>query len=155
MNNIERISLDKTYLENLVFKLNHDLYMPHQPRLEQMASCSKYSSKTLEILLKTFLKEVSSGKGVKKNLITCKYIKEIKYSPEEIQINIIYPLSAVDKADVLGWGKLRAKDRSIVAGKCEQVMEGLTGLPQGEGFDSVRKDNSGSLCGTNSEHLSG
>lgn len=43
LENLERISMDKNYIENLVFKLNHELKTPQQKGLELSKVCSKFS----------------------------------------------------------------------------------------------------------------
>ena len=102
-----------------------------------------------------------------RNLKIKKYISEIIYSPKEIKIYINYSSlldSSTSLSTMMGDRRhdtdesrvvenLRAEVPRINVGTCEQVMEGFTGLPQGEGFDSVRKDNVGSPEKTRTSNL--
>ncbi len=88
LENLERISVDKNYLENLVFKLNHNLksskprlknsQAPKQTGLEPSASCSKFSefsAETIVSILKSFLSFLSQRRGVERNLLVKKFLK--------------------------------------------------------------------------------
>jgi len=103
LENLERISIDKNYIENLVFKLNHslkssnrslkNLEAPKQSGLEPSEVCSKFSKfsvETIVSILKSFLLFLSQRRGVEKNLLVKRFIKEIIYSPEIIKITLFY-----------------------------------------------------------------
>jgi len=100
LENLERISLDKTYVENLVFKLNYDLKSlnhslknPASPigdRIEQSRVCSKFSSEIMISILQSFLFGLATKKGIERNLFAKRFIKEIIYSKENIKINLFY-----------------------------------------------------------------
>jgi site-specific DNA recombinase len=103
LENLERISLDKSYIENLVFKLNHSL-KGSSPSLKNSGSpvgnghepseaCSKFSSEAVGSLLRSFLKFLSQRRGVERNLLVKRFIKEIVYSKENIEINLFYRLN--------------------------------------------------------------
>jgi len=103
LENLERISLDKNYIENLVFKLNHNLDSsnpdlknsgsPVGNGLELLGLCSKFSKfdpETIVSILKSFLLFLSQRRGVERNLLVKRFIKEILYSKENIKINLFY-----------------------------------------------------------------
>ena len=103
LENLERISLDKNYIENIVFKLNHNLDSSN-PNLKNSGSpvgggvepsqvCSKFSKfsvETIVSILKSFLSFLSQRRGVKRNLLVKRFIKEIIYSQENIKITLFY-----------------------------------------------------------------
>ena len=103
LENLERISLDKNYVENLVFKLNHNLKSsnlefknsssPHRAGYEPSQVCSKFSKfnpETIVSILKSFLSFLSQTRGVERNLLVKKFIKDILYSKELIKITLFY-----------------------------------------------------------------
>ncbi len=93
LENLERISLDKNYIENLVFRLNHNLKTPHRDGHEPSELCSKFSKFSLEAIssiLKSFLSALVRKKGIEKNLLAKKFIEKIIYSSENIKINLFY-----------------------------------------------------------------
>jgi len=103
LENLERISLDKNYIENLVFKLNHSLKSsnpdlknstpPVGDGLEPSQVCSKFSKfsvETIASILKSFLLFLSQRRRVERNLLVKKFIKGIIYSQENIEIALFY-----------------------------------------------------------------
>ena len=103
LENLERISLDESYVENLVFKLNHglkssnhslkNLEAPQQAGLEPSRLCSKFSkfsAETVVSVLKSFLSFLSQRRGAERNLLTKRFIKDILYSQETIKITLFY-----------------------------------------------------------------
>ena len=90
LENLERISLDKNYLENLVFKLNHSLNMPSEDGIEPSKVCSKFSVETIISILQSFLFGLTTKKGTERNLFAKRFIKEIIYFKENIKINLFY-----------------------------------------------------------------
>jgi DNA invertase Pin-like site-specific DNA recombinase len=88
--NLNRISLDKNYIENLIFRLNHEIESDNRSGYELTEKCSLLSSQTLQNILKIFLKSLAQQKGIERNLLIKKFIKNILYSKEEIQINLYY-----------------------------------------------------------------
>ena len=96
LENLERISVDKDYIENLVFKLNHSLKTSGPPvgdGIKPSQACSKFSkfdSETIVSILKYFLLFLSQRRGVERNLLAKKFIKEIIYSKENIKIALFY-----------------------------------------------------------------
>ena len=94
LENLKRISNDFSYIDNLIFRLNHSSETPHHTGVEQTAENAPFSAKFFQSRLKTFLKNNSSRVGVQKNLFIRKYIQDIIYSPKNILINFIYSDSA-------------------------------------------------------------
>ena len=90
LENLERISLDKNYIENLVFRLNHSLNTPREGGIEPSKVCSKFSTETIIFILQFFLSTLSTKKGFERNLFTKRFIKEIIYSGENIKIGLFY-----------------------------------------------------------------
>jgi DNA invertase Pin-like site-specific DNA recombinase len=88
--NLNRISLDKNYIENLIFRLNHEVESGNRSGHELTEECSLLSSQTLQNILKIFLKSLARQKGIERNLLIKKFIKNILYSKEQIQINLYY-----------------------------------------------------------------
>ncbi len=91
--NLERISLDKHYIDSLIFRLNNTLLgdrMGHEPTVES----SKISPDTFRQTLQLFVKGISERKGIEKNLWAKKFIKNIVYSKSDIQINLFYSIGS-------------------------------------------------------------
>ncbi len=88
--NLERISNDRPYIENLVFRLNNDSSIGYRSGLELTQLCSPLFPQTLQNILKLFLESLAQKKGIEKNLLIKKFIKNILYSKEQIQINLYY-----------------------------------------------------------------
>ena len=88
--NLDRISNDKIYLENLIFRLNNDPESGYRFGHELTQECSPLSSQTLQNILKIFLKSLAQQKGIERNLLIKKFIKDILYSKEQMQINLYY-----------------------------------------------------------------
>lgn len=101
---LERISVDNNYLENLVFRLNHDLPITspisqnqasptgHEAEYELMVSCSKFSqfsSEKIAHTLKFFLSALKTKTGVERNLLAKRFLEKISYSPESIKISFV------------------------------------------------------------------
>ena len=90
LENLERISVDKNYIENLVFRLNNEAQPPHRSGYEPKQVCSKFSVEAISNTLKFFLSELQNKKGIAQNLLTKKVIEKIIYSPENIKISLFY-----------------------------------------------------------------
>ena len=89
LENLERISLDQNYIENLVFRLNHSQNLSRRIGNELTSVCSKFSKISPENIndtLKFFLSELKIKKGIEKNLLAKNLIQKILYSPETIKI---------------------------------------------------------------------
>ena len=100
LENLERISIDRNYIENLVFKLNHSLNSsnpdlknstpPVGDGIEPSGLCSKFSVETIVSILKSFLSFLSQRRGVERNLLVKRFMKDIIYSKENVKITLFY-----------------------------------------------------------------
>ncbi len=86
LENLERISIDKSYLDNLVFRLNHDSEAGYQDGYELTDGCSKFSTESISDTLKFFLTGLKTTKGIERNLLAKRFLSNILYSPESIKI---------------------------------------------------------------------
>jgi len=89
--NLERISLDRQYIDSLIFRLKNDLSGDRTG-----LKLSDLSSETFQSTLQHFLKTLPQKKGIEKNLYIKKFIKEIIYSKENIQINLYFSICFED-----------------------------------------------------------
>ena len=108
LENLERISLDKNYLENLVFKINHssnpelkNAVIPHRTGYELTKLCSKFSPEAISDTLKFFLSTLTKKKGIEKNLWVKNFIEKIIYSKQYIKFSLFYREN---------WGNLAAEN---------------------------------------------
>ncbi len=86
LENLERISVDKNYIENLVFRLNHELQTGYRAGYEPAEEWSKFSTENISDTLKIFLAKLKTTKGIERNLFAKKFLSNIFYSPESIKI---------------------------------------------------------------------
>ena len=89
LENLERISVDKNYVENLVFRLNNDNQTPLRAGYELTDGCSKFSTENLSGTLKFFLSGLKTTRGIERNLFAKRFLSNIFYSPESIKIRFI------------------------------------------------------------------
>ncbi len=87
--NLKRISVDKHYLDSLIFKLNNS-QAGDRIGLELSSESSKISPEIFEQTLQHFVKILPEKKGIEKNLWAEKFIKNIYYSKEEIAVILYY-----------------------------------------------------------------
>ena len=66
--NLERISIDKSYIDNLVFRLNHEFEAGYRDGHELSASCSKISSESISDTLKFFINRLKTTKGIERKI---------------------------------------------------------------------------------------
>ena len=132
---LRRISIDMNYLNSLIFTLKNQP-SGYRKGIELSEASPEYTAPALQNFLKSFLSEISRTKscppktrGAELNLLIRKYIKEILYSPAEIEINLNYSEIADDKNNYIGLGSLDAGDRrratANVAGNCGQARLGV------------------------------
>ena len=106
--NLERISLDRQYIDNLIFSLNHrgdggrtgfldssnhtkeNGLVRGQLGYELSPEPLKISPEIFAQTLASRLKSLSSSRGIEKNLLAKKFFKSIIYSKESIQIGLFY-----------------------------------------------------------------
>jgi hypothetical protein len=113
--NLERISFDKNYIENLVFRLNSDFQARHGVGYELTEECSKFSAQTLFEVLKFFVSELKKSKGIERNLLAKKFSPKIFYSPETIKLRLILPQSGGEAA-------VNASPAQLAAGRGERTI---------------------------------
>ena len=89
LENLERISVDKNYVENLIFRLNNDTQSGYRAGYELTDGCSKFSTESISDTLKFFLAGLKTTKGIERNLFTKRFLSNIFYSPESIKIRFI------------------------------------------------------------------
>src|SRR3989344_5813355 len=89
LENLERISVDKNYVDNLVFRLNNDNQTPLRAGYELTDGCSKFSTESISDTLKFFLTGLKTTKGIERNLFAKRFLSNIFYSPESIKIRLI------------------------------------------------------------------
>ena len=90
LENLERISLDKDYIENLVFRLNYGQNIPHRTGYELTKLYSKFSPEGVSSTIKSFLSLLAEKKGMERNLLAKRFIEKIIYSKENIKISLFY-----------------------------------------------------------------
>ncbi|MGB9762373.1 MAG: recombinase family protein, partial [Caldimicrobium thiodismutans] len=113
--NLERISLDKHYIDSLIFRLNNTL-SGDRVGLEPSQVCSESAKISPEIFgqtLRLFVKGITERKGIEKNLWAKKFIKDIIYSKSDIQINVYYSNS------------FENSDFSSLGGQTEKIQGGI------------------------------
>lgn len=87
LENLERISIDKNYIENLVFRLNNDFQSGCRAGYELPEVCSKFSFENISNTLKFFLVRLKKSKGIERNFFAKRFLSKILYSLETIKIH--------------------------------------------------------------------
>jgi len=96
--NLVRISLDRYYLDSLFFRLKNE-GSGDRRGLEPSQVCTESAKISPEIFAQTlqlFTKTLPQKRGIEKNLWAKKFIKNIVYSKENIQINLYYSIDSED-----------------------------------------------------------
>jgi len=91
LESLERIAVDKNYIENLVFRLNNDFQTPRRTGYELTEACSKFSQFSAETITNTlnfFVSALKNSKGIERNLLAKRFLEKIAYSPESIKISL-------------------------------------------------------------------
>ena len=123
--------IDKSYLENLVFRLNHEIEAGHRVGNELTEPCSKFSVETISKTLKFFLSGIKKTKGIERNLIAKKFLEKIFYSPETIKLRLILPQSGGEAAANASPAQLSAGrgERTSSSGNFEFVSYDFAARP--------------------------
>ena len=95
IDNIKRISVDRHYIDSLIFKLNFEGSCVRQG-LEPTELCSE----TVQKNLKEFVNYIEKANKIEQALIMRKYIKDILYSKESIQINMLCSPEVIDRQSI-------------------------------------------------------
>ena len=119
-----------------------NLYSPHRAGYEPSKACSKsfqFSVENIIFILKSFLSLLSQRKGIEKNLLAKKFIKDIFHSKENIKITLFYSenlrnlkFSQIQESPALrqqGGAKIlsKKKENSIFSNKSKFVSETTSG----------------------------
>ena len=88
LENLERISVDKNYVENLVFRLNNDEQAGHRAGYELTDGCSKFSTERISDTLKIFPQWTQNHQELKE-ICTQKFLSKHFLFPESIKIHFI------------------------------------------------------------------
>ena len=115
LENLERISIDKSYIENLVFRLNHEQEAGYQDGHEPTESYSKFSAENISDTLKFFLAGLKTTKGIERNLFAKRFLSNIFYSPESIKIRFVLPQGG-------GFAAAKASPAPVSRGRGEQTL---------------------------------
>ncbi len=91
--NLERISLDRQYIESLMFRLNNSPSGVHKG-YELSDEKPNLSGDLFQQTLQCFIEGIKQRKGIDKNLWAKKFIKNILYSKSDIQINLYYSIGS-------------------------------------------------------------
>ncbi len=95
IDNLKRISLDTNYVDSLIFKLNFEGSRVRQG-LEPIDLCSEAVQKNL----KEFADYIEKANKIEQALIMRKYIKDILYSKESIQINMLCQPQLIERQSI-------------------------------------------------------
>ena len=99
VDNLKRISLDTHYIDSSIFKLNFEALGVHKG-LELSASCSPIDPKTVQKNLKDLVDYLEKASKIEQALIIKNYIKDILYSKESIQINMLCHPQLIDRQSI-------------------------------------------------------
>ncbi len=99
IDNLKRSSLDTHYIDSSIFKLNFETLGAHKG-LELSASCSPIDPKTVQENLKNLVSYLEKASKIEQVLTIKKYIKDILYSKESIQINMLCHPEVIDRQSV-------------------------------------------------------
>ena len=97
--NLKRISLDTHYIDSSIFKLNFEALGVHKG-LELSGSWSEIDPKTVQENLKNLVSYLEKASKIEQASIIRKYIKDIFYSKESIQINMLCHPEAIDRQSI-------------------------------------------------------
>ncbi len=95
IDNLKRISLDTNYIDSLIFKLNFE-----GSRVRQGLEPTELCSETVQKNLKEFADYLEKASKIEQALIMHKYIKDILYSKESIQINLLCRPEVIDRQSI-------------------------------------------------------
>ena len=99
IDNLKRISLDTHYIDSSIFKFNFETLGVHKG-LELSTSCSPIDPKTVQGNLKNLVSYLEKASKIEQALAIKKYIKDILYSKESIQINMLCHPEVIDRQSI-------------------------------------------------------
>jgi hypothetical protein len=127
IDNIKRISVDRHYIDSLIFKLNFE-----GSRVRQGLEPTELCSETVQKNLKEFVNYLEKASKIEQALIMRKYIKDILYSKEAIQINLLCRQVSDEKQSIKNPAPL---EESGVCGRARAAANPVVSanfLPQNE-----------------------
>ena len=86
---LERISLDRPYIESRIFMVNSNKAggrSGHEPIEKPLP----FDSETFKNTLQIFVKDLGKSRGIDRVLVVKKHVKSITYSKEEISLSLYY-----------------------------------------------------------------
>ena len=95
IDNLKRISLDTNYIDSLIFKLNFE-----GSRVRQGLEPTELCSRIVQKKLKDFVDYIEKASKIEQILVIQKYIKNIIYSKESIQINMLCQTEPIDRQSI-------------------------------------------------------
>ena len=95
IDNLKRISLDKHYIDSLIFKLNFE-----DSRVRQGLEPAELCYETVQKNLKEFVDYFEKASKIEQALIMRKYIKDIFYSKESVQINLLCHPEVIERQSI-------------------------------------------------------
>ncbi len=99
LENLERISVDTNYVENLVFRLNSDFQARYGAGCEPTEVCSnspQFSEEKIANTLKFFITALKNSKGIERNLSAKRFLEKITYTPKNIKISFFQSQNPAD-----------------------------------------------------------
>ncbi|MDP2922187.1 MAG: recombinase family protein [Candidatus Omnitrophota bacterium] len=99
IDNLKRISLDTHYIDSSIFKLNFEALGDHQG-LGLSHSCSPIDPNTVQQNLKNLVEYLERTIKIEQALALKRYIKDILYSKESIQINMLCHPQLIDRQSI-------------------------------------------------------
>ena len=99
IDNLKRISVDTHYIDSSIFKLNFEALGVHQG-LGLSASCSPIDPKMVQENLKNLVSYLEKASKIEQALAIKRYIKDILYSKESIQINMLCHPQPIDRQSI-------------------------------------------------------
>ena len=88
LENLERISNDNEYVENLVFRINHAENAGYGIGYAPSAKTYDFTAEKVISTLKAVCAELGKRTGIAKNLLAKRFFKEIIYAKENIKITL-------------------------------------------------------------------
>jgi hypothetical protein len=99
IDNLKRISLDTHYIDSSIFKLNFEALGVHKG-LGLSHSCSEIDPKVVQQNLKDLVDYLEKASKIELALALKRYIKDILYSKESIQINLLCHPEVIERQSI-------------------------------------------------------
>jgi len=99
VDNLKRISVDTHYIDSSIFKLNFEALGMHKG-LGLSPSCSKIDPEMVQKNLKDLVSYLEKASKIEQALAIQRYIKNILYSKESIQINMLCQPQLIERQSI-------------------------------------------------------